>query len=165
MSSHYYLIAQLPTLMFGKESPVTKDAFIAEAEKWLTEREMAALNEVKINRYTASGKDHPVYMKILQYEHLIRTDVAKWREAQKNDLDYKPSAIPAALLKEGTPLDAEMKLMRLRWDYIDEMMREHHFDFGYLILYYIQLQLLQRFFTFDKERGLEKFQKLYEVNE
>jgi hypothetical protein len=165
MSSHYYLIAQLPTLIFGKESPITKDAFLAEAEKWLTEHEMKTLHAVDINRYAARSNDHPVYKNILHYEHLIRTDVAKWREAKKNDLDYKPSTIPAALLKEGTPLDAEMKLMRLRWDYIDEMMRDLHFDFGYLILYYLQLQLLQRFFTFDKERGLEKFQKLYEVNE
>lgn len=164
MSSHYYFIAQLPSLVFGKEAPLTIDYFLIEANKWLSNKELKAMNAVDINRFTLHPNDHAVLKNYMQYEARIRTDIALWREARKNDLDYKPSAIPASIFKEGTPLEIEVKLMELRWSHIDEMMRDMHFKFGYLILYYMKLQILQRFFTFDKEKGLEKFQNLYEVN-
>lgn len=164
MSNHYYFIAQLPSLIFGREAPITIEYFQAEADKWLSDREWKALNAVDIARFSLHGNDHAVVKKYLEYELRIRTDIAQWREARKSDLEYKPSTLPSSVLKEGTPLEVEVKLMELRWSFIDEMMRDMHFEFGYLILYYMKLQLLQRFFTFDREKGLEKFQKLYEVN-
>ena len=60
-------------------------------------------------------------------------------------------------------MEIEIKLLELRWKILDEMEREHHFDLGFLILYYLKLQITRRYFQFNKEEGLKKFQMLYEV--
>ena len=61
------------------------------------------------------------------------------------------------MLKEGNPLDVEKKLLQLRWHFIDELEFGHYSDVDFFILYYLKLQILQRLWQFDKERGKEKF--------
>jgi len=164
MDKYYYIISQLPTLFFGKESTISINYFLEEAQKWMTPRDYEVLSQVDMNEFSIDKKTHPVFFQFKLFESQIRTDIALWRKAQKQDQEYKPSNIPVSALKEGTPLNVETRLMELRWNFLEEMEREHHFDLGYLILYYLKLQILRRYFTFNKEQGLEKFQKLYEVN-
>ena len=95
---------------------------------------------------------------------MLVSDIAMWRKAQQRDQDYKPSSFPVSYVKEGNPLDIEIRFMEMRWIFIEEMERDQHFDLGILILYYLKLQILSRMFKFNKEEGLKKFQKLYEVN-
>ncbi len=164
MEKYYYLIAQLPTLFFGKEALISIDYFLEEAQKWMNLKDFKLLSDIDMNDFSIDNKIHPVFFQFKLFESKLRTDIALWRKAQKQDQEYKPSSIPVSTLKEGTPLNVEIRLMELRWNFLEEMEREHHFDVGYLILYYLKLQILRRYFTFNKEQGLEKFQKLYEVN-
>jgi len=164
MDKYYYFIAQLPTLFFGKESVMSVDNFLEEGSKWISPRDYKILSLVDINDFSVDKKVHPVFFQFKLFESKLRNDIALWRKAQKQNQEYKPSSIAASTLKEGTPLDIEIRLMELRWNFLDDMHREHHFDLGFLILYYLKLQILRRYFTFNKEQGLEKFQKLYEVN-
>ena len=108
--------------------------------------------------------DHPVLKTFKTFEANLRTDIAEWRKAQKLKQDFKPESFPASVIKEGNPLEIEKRFMEMRWSFIEEMEREHNFDLGVLLLYYLKLQILRRLFTFNKEEGLKKFQKLYEVN-
>jgi len=164
MDTHYYIVSQLPMLFFGKETSITKDVFLEEARKWMSDSEFDKLSSADVNNFSVSKKDSRVLQQYKNFESGLRSDIASWRDAQKRDLDYKPTTFSPSILKEGNPLEAELKLMEIRWNFLDELEREHDFDLGTLILYYLKLQLLQRFFTFDKEQGLNKFQKLYEVN-
>ena len=63
-----------------------------------------------------------------------------------------------ALLKEGNPLEIEKKLLLHRWELIEEKEKTHYFDLGFLILYYIKLQILRRLSLFDKEEGRQVFE-------
>lgn len=164
MDTHYYIVSQLPTLFFGKETGQTIESFLEEAQKWLSDREFEHLSSVNVSDFSSHKADSGVTRQFKNFEARLRTDIASWREAQKRDLDYKPTMFSPSILKEGNPLEAELKLMELRWNFLDDLEREHNFDMGALIVYYLKLQLLKRFFTFDKEQGLKKFQKLYEVN-
>ena len=67
------------------------------------------------------------------------------------------------LLKEGTPLDAERRLLRWKWDFLDETEHEHHFDLEFLIIYFLKLQILHRLVSFDAELGLHNYQNLCEA--
>lgn len=164
MDTHYYIVSLLPTLFFGREAGISIEGFLEESGKWMSEKEFEKLSAVDINDFSIGKTDAKVMRQFKNFEAGLRNDIASWRKAQKRDLDYKPETFPPSILKEGNPLDAEMKLMELRWNFLEELEREHYFDLGTLILYYLKLQLLQRIFTFDKEEGLKKFQKLYEVN-
>jgi hypothetical protein len=164
MDKYYYLIAELPTLFFGKEPTISIDKFLEEAHNWMAARDYHVLSQVDMNDFDSQKKINQVYDNFRLFETKIRTDIALWREAQKRDQEYKPSNFPVSMIKEGSPLEIEIRFMEMRWQFIDEMEREHHFDLGYLILYYLKLQILQRYYAFNKEQGLKKFQKLCEVN-
>jgi len=164
MDKHYYIVTQLPMLFFGKETIITIDYFLAESEKWMSSKEFNILSNADINDTSTRTNDHKVLALYKNFESQVKNDIVNWRKAKQLNQDYKPSSFPISLIKDGNPLDVEIKLMELRWAFIDEMERERHFDLGVLILYYLKLQILKRYFTFDKEKGLNKFQKIYEVN-
>ena len=164
MDKHYYIVTQLPMLFFGKETITTIDYFLAESEKWMSSKEFNILSNADINDTSTRTNDHKVLALYKNFESQVKNDIVNWRKAKQLNQDYKPSSFPISLIKDGNPLDVEIKLMELRWAFIDEMERERHFDLGVLILYYLKLQILKRYFTFDKEKGLNKFQNLYEVN-
>lgn len=163
MDKYYYFVSQLSTLFFGKETDLTIEHFLDEAQKWLSAKDYNILSKVDINDFSVERKCHHILKIYKNFESQIRTDIAQWREAQRRDLDYKPSAFPVSIIKEGNPLEVEIKFMKKRWAFIDEMEREHHFDLGFIILYFLKLQILRRYFAFNKEQGLKKFEKLYEV--
>ncbi|MBN2010188.1 DUF2764 family protein [candidate division KSB1 bacterium] len=162
MDKYYYLIAQLPTLAFGKEPGITIERFLDEAEKWMDDGDYRILQTVDSSNVAISKQDPGDLKSYKQFEFALRSDIAAWREAQAKDVDYKPASFPVSMIKEGNPLDVELKFMDMRWQLLDEIEREHHFDFTYVIIYFLKLQLLHRYFTFDKEQGLNKFQKLYQ---
>lgn len=164
MDKYYYLVAELPTLFFGKEASITVEKFLEEAQNWMDARDYHILSQVDMNDFDAKKKVNPVYDEFKLFENQIRSDIALWREAQKKNQEYKPSNFPVSMIKEGNPLEIEIRFMEMRWQFIDEMEREHHFDLGFLILYYLKLQILRRYLIFNKEQGLKKFQKLCEVN-
>ena len=164
MDKYYYFVSQLPTLTFADESDMTVDNFLTEAQKWVSAKDYNILTEVDINNFDPSQKTNRVFVRYKKFESELRTDIALWRDAERRDLDYKPQSFSASLIKENNPLEVEIKFMEKRWSYIDEMEREHNFDLGFIILYYLKLQILRRYFTFNKEMGLQKFQKLYEVS-
>ena len=151
-------------LFFGKEPDLSIQYFLDESRKWVSTRDYRILARVKIDDIQEHPKGPDVLRLYQNFEYQLRKDIALWREAQKKDIEYKPTSFPLSIIKEGNPLEIELKFMQRRWAFIDELEREHHFDLGMLVLYYLKLQLLQRYFIFNKEEGLKKFQKLYEVN-
>jgi hypothetical protein len=161
MDKHYYLIAQLPTLTFGKEPGLTIDRFLFEAEKWLGVGDYKALRSIDISSVTIKKGDPSDLKTYKKFEYALRMDIAAFREAQQKETDFKPSTFPVSAIKEGNPLDIETRFMEFRWQFLDEMEREHHFDFTKIIVYFLKLLLLQRYFSFDKDKGLKKFQMLY----
>jgi hypothetical protein len=164
MDKFYYIVAQLPTLFFNKEADITMDAFLAESEKWMSGKEYNMLSNADINDTSIRKNDHTVLVIYKNFESRVRNDIVNWRKANHLDQNYNPSSFPISLIRDGNPLEIERNLLELRWAFIDGMEREHHFDLGVLILYYLKLQILKRFFTFDRQKGLKKFRSLYEVN-
>jgi hypothetical protein len=164
MDKYYYFVAQLPMLFYGREAGMTINGFLDEAKKWLSSKDYNTLSQLNLGTMTSEIMGNSVVKQYTSFEASLRKEIVSWRKARLRDLDYKPESIPASVLKEGNPLDVEVKLLQLKWDLMDQIEREHHFDIGFVILYYLKLQILDRLFTFNKEEGLEKFQKLYEEN-
>lgn len=164
MDKYYYFVAQLPMLFFGREAGISKSGFLDEAKKWLGPKDYALLLQLDLEKMTSKLMGNSVVKQYTAFEARLREEIVNWRKARLRNLDYKPESIPVSVLKEGTPLEVEKKLLQLKWDLMDQMEREHDFDIGFVILYYLKLQIIDRLFTFNKEEGLEKFQKLYEVN-
>lgn len=163
MDKHYYLIAQLPALFFGKETYMTIAVFLQEAERWLNRKEYALLSRVDLDDTRFLADDPQTLRDYKQLEFSLRSELALWRNARRLGQEYRPTSFPLSLFEEGNPLEIEIRLLRLRWDFLEEQEVGHHFDFDLLVLYYLKLQILRRLATFDKIKGLEVFKQLCEV--
>jgi len=163
MDKYYYTIAQLPTLYFDREPEITIESFFAEARKWLTPGDYRALEKLDIDD-TVTGARDAVLRRYKRFEDALRRDLAGWRRARISGGEAALPAYLSAIVKEGDPLEVEKKLLHLRWRFIEEMEREHHFDFSVLLLYLLKLQILKRLSSFDSEKGLAVFKKICEVS-
>ena len=159
MDRYYYLIPSLPLLKFPKKPYLTGEEFIAEAEKWLTVEDFAILSQVDINNFILDEKDAPIVRIYKDFEYSIRAELASFRIAKKKNTEYKIRQDLSQIIQQDyNPLEIETRLLQLRWDFLEEQEVSHFFDLDFLIIYYLKLQILQRLFSFDKERGRERFQ-------
>mgnify|MGYP006311978107 CR=1 FL=1 len=164
MDRYYYTIAQLPMLFFDRTPDIDSEMFLEEAEKWLTPRDYAVLSQAGYATMQPIKRGPGVLKRYIEFERSFRTELVQWRRAEREGQEYKPRSFPETLVKEGNPLEIERKMLRYRWDMITELEWDHHFDLDFLVLYYIKLQILERLSLFDKEKGLELFQKISKVS-
>ncbi|MEA3391985.1 MAG: DUF2764 family protein [Candidatus Marinimicrobia bacterium] len=163
MDKYIYFAAEMPGLKWGSEQLISEENFLEEAEKWMTPADYASLSETFVNRYEAQNKSG-LYNDFLLFENEVRTELAEYRRAAKEGYEYKFLHLPMQLIKDGNPLDIELKLMKYRWDWLEEREFGHYSDSDFFVLYYLKLQLLQRVASFKKELGEEAFEKLIKQN-
>ena len=164
MDKYFYFVSQLPALVFDRDPGLTKDEFMEEAAKWLSAGDLKRLSAVTLFDSESDSKGPRLVREFREFEARFRTELAKWRKARHDGQDMKTFEFPAAMVKEGNPLEVEKKLLHWRWQQIDAMEGEHHFDLEWLILYYLKLQILQRISLYNKEKGLEIFRDLVSVD-
>lgn len=165
MDKYFYLIAQLPHLIFDKPSFMNTDLFMEEAEKWMSGQDFKKLATIELMDIRENQKQSPIARKIQQFEKQLRHDLVEWRQSSKKNVEFKPMTFHVSMIKEGNPLEIEKKLLLLRWKYIESLEQDHHFDLDLLQLYYLKLQILQKLAEYDKQKGLERFQKFSKVTE
>ena len=142
---------------------MSEEDFLEEAEKWMTSTDYTRLSETLANRYKAENMSG-MYNDFLIFENELRTELAEYRRAAKEGYEYKFLHLPVQLIKDGNPLDIELKLMKYRWDWLEEREFGHYSDLDFFVLYYLKLQLLQRVASFKRELGEEAFENLIKQN-
>ena len=163
MDRHYYLVAQLPMLAFDRAPAITVEGFLAEAEKWLSAREYDVLSRVDIADTSVAKDDPAALRRFKQFEFGLQSELALWRKTRGTEQEYRPAGFSVAALTDDTPLEVEIRMLRWRWDHVDEEEREHNFDLELLILYFLKLQILGRVRSFDPDAGMRIFQNLCEA--
>ena len=159
MDKYYYLTSSLPLLKFPEKPYVTVEEFIAEAEKWLIVKDFTILSKIDINNFIPDEKDSSIVRIYKDFEYSTRAELASFRIAKKKNTEYKIRKDLSQIIQQDyNPLEIETRLLQLRWDFLEEQEVSHFFDLHFLIIYYLKLQILKRLFSFDKERGREKFQ-------
>jgi hypothetical protein len=166
MAKYFYFISQLPELNLCQKSFLTMEWFLAEAKKWLSRKDYQALIAVDINDYSPDLKRPKIFQQYQQFEYQLRQDLGHWRQAWRRKEDYKPSSISSEVLTDGNPFEIEIKLMEHRWNYLSRLESQFHFNFNFsfIVLYFLKLQLNQRYLSFNHQAGWEKFQKVCEVH-
>lgn len=135
---------------------------MAEAKKWLSNKDFSILSPVSINDFYSQDQDPVVLKTYKDFELTLREALASLRKLNTNQ-ELKLSVDLSLNLAEGNPLEVEVKLLSLRWQFIENLESGHIFDLEALILYFLKLQILKRLFTFNKEAGTAVFDKLSEV--
>ena len=163
MDKYFYIVSQLPILFFDKETFMTIEYFLQESEKWLSSKDHKALSRINIEDISLEKKGSKLWQQYRELEFEFRNDLALWRKSLQTGQEYKPTSFPLSLVKEGNPLEIERRLLKRRWDFIEAMEQDHHFDLEFLILYFLKLQILHRLSVFNKEKGMVTFQNISRV--
>ena len=159
MDKYYYLATSLPLLQFGQKPFIARDGFIAEAKKWLSENDFRVLSNIDINNFIKNRQDTPLLRTWKEFEFSIREELAGFRAAKRKNAEYKIRRdLAEIVLQENNPLEAEKQLLLLRWNFLEQQEIGHYFDLDFLAIYCLKLQLLERLFSFDKQKGKERFE-------
>lgn len=164
MDKYYYFACQLPFLQFGESINMSREIFLEEAEKWLDQKDFSLLRKTDIDSFDKGEnrkKDSDDYR---EFEADLRGELARSRKASGEGRDYKLPGVLSKIIGEGNPLEIEKKLLHHRWKFIEEKEEGHYFDLGFFIIYFLKLQILEKLFTFNKEKGMIAFDKLCEVH-
>lgn len=161
MDKYIYFAAELPMLKWPEAPPMSLSAFHEEARKWMTKTDYEQLSHALLNRYKDT-QSSDILGNYLAFEYQLRTELAAYRSAKRENYEYKFKHIPMSLVKDANPLEAEKNLLKYRWDWLDEQGFGHYSDADFFILYYLKLQILQQLEVFSEESGKEAFRALVE---
>jgi len=164
MDKYYYFASELPLLKFTQATYIKRDYFLQEAGKWLSSKDFMVLSGADINDVSLKNHSFSVLIEYKIFERGLRDELRLWREALRTNRECAISPDLRKALTQGNPLDIEKNLLQLRWNFIEEKEEGHYFDLEFLILYFLKVQIIERLFTFNKEKGMAKFEKLCEVH-
>jgi len=149
----YYQLSSLPLLRFGEPAPVTVAAF---DELCRTQLPLAAATGLARVTLEPDGRSCcEVERRWQAWETYVRNCLVRLRAAR---LGVEPSAFlrhdddvfPGdrrrieEISSDPDPLVRERELDRLRWQRLDDLAVEHHFDLGALVLYKLRLLLVTK---------------------
>lgn len=163
MSNYYYLTAQLPFLDFSRRPEINREKFLNEARKWVNPSHISMLEGINIDDFLVKKNDPYVLREYKNFDYSIKKEVSLVRQSSGRETDYKISSMVKSVFAVDDPLEREKKLLRLRWEFVDGVEEGHYFDLDFLTAYFIKMQILEKLFTFDKNKGLAVFDRVCEV--
>ncbi|MDT8448126.1 MAG: hypothetical protein RRB13_14635 [bacterium] len=164
--SYPYLLATLPPLDFRQKPEITSDQLIELCRGHLSEAEQSQLEGVFANPPLEEGPQ--VLQEYLGFRRSLDHELAQLRAQElqsKADLstDLMPEA-PKPLAEEAkhahNPLESEMIRLYHLWDRLRQLEANHFLNFSALLIYALQLRLLERKNQFDAEKGRAKLKQL-----
>ncbi|MBD3245724.1 MAG: DUF2764 family protein [Candidatus Omnitrophica bacterium] len=165
MGNYYYLTAQLPLLQFAQQREVpSREEFLEEARKWLTPRDFSVLEKVAPEETRLFPGEPGVLRQWKRMREHMRDEIGRWRRSKREGRAYREGFLPLGKITAQNPLAQEQALLKFQWEWIDERLSGHVFDLGFVILYFLQLQILLRLKSFTQEEGMKIFEKVCEVN-
>jgi len=164
MNNYYYLVASLPSLDFKDSPRVGKDVFLRECGKWLSPRDMETIRAAKISYSEKNENDAKIISTWKMFDEELREMLSAERFGRKRGEQHQSARALSEALREGTPLEKEIKYEKIRWDFLEEQGKQHFFNIDRLVIYFLKLQILERLSNFNKDEGEKVFYNLCEVN-
>ena len=166
MGSRYYFLSSMSMLRFSDKAPIGWEEFLSQARGNVSESEFEALCAID-DRTESSNKflmgwnelnrklDEAVNAKRRQNLH-------REEKASSVFMDYEITKTANAALNAKDPLEAEMILMRFRYDWLEQQKGLDPFSEAALFAYALQLRILIRKDLFTVEAGNEQFSSMFD---
>jgi hypothetical protein len=180
VSAYYYLVAQLPSLVYGQEPPMSSVHFRDLARAQLSGEDAGFLALLSLDPQPpdpgrpsyaeAQGPSGSGFVdRWRDLERALRLNLARLRAQRlKREGAMDPPVVPAdtagsaqqALMAEN-PLEAETILDRARWNAIDQFQGTAAFSRNVVYAYFLKLLILERRASFRAETGFAEYKSLY----
>ncbi len=151
MSNLVYLMCSLPSLKFGQVPPITIDEFTNDAKEQLSAKHFKQLELVDI--YQAADLEGKVGLKsigIMLGE--LQEDITEIRTAKAQKRTPNLDRLPQTVVN-ANPLEREKLIMRWQWEELNTIQAGEVFTLTEVMVYKLQLQILNRLNSFNKESG------------
>jgi len=176
VGQYYYLVPQLPYLIFGQTPPMSPEAFRDMAMSLMDEEDAALLDTLGLGLKPPTGDAAGVSSgsdfidKWREWERILRLNLVKHRsgklkrEAPSAEPPVTPADAVSAAAKavQETPLEGEITIDKARWNAIDTLLEGSGlFDRNVVFAYMLKLIILNRQALFQTERGFSEYKSLY----
>jgi hypothetical protein len=169
MSAYYYLVAQLPYLIYGQGVPMSSGAFKALAREKLDPADAALLDFCVLDPADAPDIASGFLGRWLEWERALRFNLGRYRAQKlKRDFPFDPPSYPVdavsaakAALALDSPLEAELSLEKARWAAIESFEGHDYFSRDRVYAYLLKLLLLERHGLFRAEEGFAEYRNIY----
>jgi len=167
MASYYYLVATLPLLRYDGQSPFDSASFLEQCKSQVSTYDYLTIESA----LTGRSSSHPFLKKWQHFASMVKKELNDQRSkklglsTQKyhndGDKEFRIGEAVRQVLSNENALEAELSLLALSWNYLDEISALHFFDVEALLTYAVKLQLLERKSLFTKEEGNAEFKRLF----
>ena len=167
MASYYYLVATLPMLRFDGQCPFDTDSFLEQCKNQVTSRDYQTI----VSALSGRSSSHPFLKKWQHFSSMVKKELNDQRSKKlglsvhtyrnEGDKEFRIGETVRQALSNENALEAELALLSLKWNYLDEISALHYFDVEALLSYAVKLQLLERKSLFTKEEGYAEFKRLF----
>lgn len=172
MSYYYFTVASLSHLSYEMDNIPAIDDFLTICEENVSDKDLNIIKSSLFDDLDQKKTGNRILDSWYIREKNMRNKLVKLR-AKKLKIDPEEFIVETPELLSGdhvtreaveheSPLIAEDILNWERWSYLEELEFAHYFDLEKLIIYYLKLQVLTRKKSFNKERGMEKFNDIIE---
>ncbi len=168
MSNYYYLVASLPMLTLDGESQITYSSFLSYCKDC-----MKASDYKELERATfvpAEGARNPLMKAwdayigkvqlMLKEERLKRLG---WAEEETSSASEDP-ALRQRLRRACNamnPLEGEREILSIYFDFISSVKLNSMFSTEALMVYALEIQIIERLRSFDTDKGRAEFKNLF----
>jgi len=176
VGQYYYLVSQLPYLVFGQTPQMSPEAFRELALSLLDAKDGALLDLLGLSltppfgaaAEISSGSDF--IDKWREWERILRLNLAKHRAAKlkRESSQVEPPVLPsdavaaASKAMQESPLEGEIIIDKARWRAIDNLLETSGpFDRNVVFAYMLKLIILNRQALFQTEKGFSEYKSLY----
>ncbi len=178
MEQYYFLLSSLPALSPEASQVISLEDFLATSRDWLNERDWLLLTEAKLEPVYTDNSNR-VVSSWLAWESGLRNAMLRIRSSkssqdagqyarkdqQGNDFQafHEVSELARTASNASNPLEAELLLLKGRWNFLDSLELGHFFDIERLIVYKLKVLLLQRKNQMTVALGQEHYRLAYEA--
>ncbi|MCF7929847.1 MAG: DUF2764 domain-containing protein [Spirochaetales bacterium] len=152
---------------------MSKEEFLYIVQGQVEENDIRLLEQAKLVPTEDVCTGNAVLDSWLNWETELRNELIRQRNApfqtegqnhirEADTVAGHPDRVRPAI-QADTPLEGERILDQARWQFLDDLSVGHYFDLEALIIYYLQLKILNRWQQFTPEKGEEKFQQIYDA--
>jgi hypothetical protein len=141
-----------------KSSPV--QLLDREARKFLPAAEFAVFQQINLNNIHEAAfqtKQNKVLRAYSAFALELKVALREWRKQAGASEKKAWKDLPARLIDADNPLEREVRLMQYQWNTLEELAIGHYADAEALFSYKIKLMILERWWSFDREKGFQRF--------
>lgn len=150
------VLQTFPVLDWNMDECPTPKSFYEECRTWMSHDHVEAIYHLMVGDFDRVDDS---LSEVLKEWNLLCSAIYQDQENLLKDIGGT-SVLPSDFLKNGNPLDRELAIMRIKWDFLEKIkVPEDSWGLVAVYVYILQLKLLIRKSSFIKEEGENRFNK------